>query len=71
VSYLIFIVFGAFVFLNMFIGVLFLKFEEAQTEQRKGYTDEQLDWIEIQELVEGAEPEFITTNVPVDTSWRK
>lgn len=55
----------------MFIGVLFLKFEEAQTEQRKGYTDEQLDWIEIQELVEGAEPEFITTNVPVDTSWRK
>jgi hypothetical protein len=55
----------------MFIGVLFLKFEHAQKEQTKGYTKPELDWKEIQEFVEAAEPEFITTNVPPDSSFRK
>jgi hypothetical protein len=36
--FLAFIVIGSFFFLNMFIGVLFLKFENAQAEQKKGYT---------------------------------
>lgn len=71
IFFLFFIVVGSFFFLNMFIGVLFLKFEHAQAEQKKGYTKQQLDWIEIQEFIEAAEPEFITTNVPPEGSWRK
>jgi hypothetical protein len=66
-----FIVIGSFFFLNMFIGVLFMKFEQALKDQKKGFTKEQLDWIEIQDFIETAEPEFVTTNVPHETSWRK
>lgn len=47
VYFIIFIVVGSFFFLNMFIGVLFLKFTEAHREQVKGFTQEELDWKEI------------------------
>jgi len=66
-----FIVIGSFFFLNMFIGVLFMKFEQALKDQKKGFTKEQLDWIEIQDFIETAEPEFVTTNVPPENSPRK
>lgn len=45
--YIIFIFIGSFFFLNFFIGVLFLKFNQAQKEDRKGFTDKDLGWMDV------------------------
>jgi len=45
--YILFIFIGSFFFLNFFIGVLFLKFTQAQKEDRKGFTDKDLGWMDI------------------------
>jgi|TARA_B110001469_G_C9556415_1_gene275993 hypothetical protein len=42
--YIIFIFIGSFFFLNFFIGVLFLKFDQAQKEDNKGFTSKDLAW---------------------------
>ena len=70
VYFLLFIIIGSFFFLNMFVGVLFMKFNQAAAEQNRGFTQEELDWKEIQGLIETAEPEYITTNVP-KSAFRK
>jgi hypothetical protein len=62
--YIIFIFIGSFFFLNFFIGVLFLKFNQAQKEDRKGFTDKDLGWMDIQKLILTTEPDYETTNVP-------
>jgi len=62
--YILFIFIGSFFFLNFFIGVLFLKFTQAQKEDRKGFTDKDLGWMDIQKLILTAEPDYETTNVP-------
>jgi hypothetical protein len=33
--------------LNFFIGVLFLKYKEAQKNEIKGYSEKDLNWIDI------------------------
>ena len=38
--FIIFILIGSFFFLNFFIGVLFLKYEQAQKQEIIGYTEE-------------------------------
>lgn len=38
---------GQFFFINFFIGVLFMKFEEARIKEEKGLTSEDLNWIDI------------------------
>ena len=38
VFFIIFILIGAFFFLNFFIGVLFLKYEQAQKREEAGFT---------------------------------
>jgi hypothetical protein len=47
IFFLLFIVIGSFFFINMFVGVLFLKFAQAQAEQQRGFSKQELDWIEI------------------------
>ena len=42
--YIIFIFIGSFFFLNFFIGVLFLKFNEAQKREMKGFTPKDIGW---------------------------
>ena len=42
---------GSFFFLNFFIGVLFLKYTQADKAEKKGFTDEHLDWIEMQTMI--------------------
>ena len=36
--FIVFILIGSFFFLNFFIGVLFLKYEQARKEEQKGQT---------------------------------
>ena len=45
--FVVFILIGSFFFLNFFIGVLFLKYEEAQKKEDKGFTKKQLYWLEL------------------------
>ena len=45
--FVIFILVGSFFFVNFFIGVLFLKFNQAQKEETKGFTDKDLGWMDI------------------------
>jgi Ion transport protein len=46
---------GSFFFVNFLIGVLFLKYSQAQKEEIKNFTTEQLNWIDIQKLIEKSE----------------
>lgn len=59
-----FILIGSFFLLNFFIGVLFLKFNQAQKEEQKGLTVKDMGWMDIQKLILQAEPEYNSTNVP-------
>lgn len=45
--FVIFILIGSFFFLNFFIGVLFLKYTQAQKEEKKGFTPDNINWIDI------------------------
>ena len=49
-----FILIGSFFFLNFFIGVLFLKYEQAQKKEEAGFTKQQLYWQELQRLIVNA-----------------
>jgi len=62
--FIAFILIGSFFLLNFFIGVLFLEYNKAQKEEQKGYSDNDLNWQDIQRLIIQAEPEYVTTNVP-------
>ena len=68
---MLFILIGSFFFLNFFIGVLFLKFNQAQSEEKKGFTDADMDWKDIQRLILSAKPQYETTNVPKNPLRKK
>lgn len=69
VFFALFILIGSFFFLNFFIGVLFLKFNQAQKEEQKGFSSKDLGWMDIQRLILSASPDYETTNVPKQ-KWR-
>jgi hypothetical protein len=70
IYFVIFILIGSFFFLNFFIGVLFMKFNQAQRNELKGFSLKDLSWQDIQRLILSANPEYETTNVP-RKQWRK
>jgi len=51
--FIVFILIGSFFFLNFFIGVLFLKYEQAQKREEAGFNKQQLYWQELQRLIVG------------------
>ena len=61
-----FILVGSFFFLNFFVGVIFLNFEEAQKEEREALVlnDKQLKWIDIMKMIMKAKPDIETTYIP-------
>mmetsp|Transcript_7183 Transcript_7183/g.12108 ORF Transcript_7183/g.12108 Transcript_7183/m.12108 type:complete len:1503 (-) Transcript_7183:75-4583(-) len=66
-----FILIGSFFFLNFFIGVLFLKFNQAQREEQQGFSAKDLGWMDIQRLILTASPEYESTNVPKSERRKK
>ena len=54
IFFIVFILIGSFFFLNFFIGVLFLKYEQAQKKEEAGFNKQQLYWLELQKLIVGA-----------------
>lgn len=45
--FIVFILIGSFFLMNFFIGVLFMKYTQAAKNETKGYTEENLVWIDI------------------------
>jgi len=55
--------------MNMFTGVLFSNYEKAQKEEKKGYTQENLNWIDMQQMILTASCPHEISNKP-DSPWR-
>ena len=66
---MVFILIGSFFFLNFFIGVLFVKYTDAQQQEQKGYSQAHLNWIDIQRMILKAKVDFSKTNKP-DSPYR-
>lgn len=45
--FLVYIMIGSFFLLNLFIGVLFVKFNQAKSENEKGLRPQDLAWMDI------------------------
>ena len=61
-----FILIGSFFFLNFFVGVIFLNYEEAQNEERQALqlNDKQLKWIDMMKMIINSSPDLETTYIP-------
>jgi len=58
--YFVFTIIGQFYLLNMFIGVLFLKYDQAESKSKnKILTEIQSQWIKIQSLILSSKPEYV------------
>lgn len=69
--FILFILIGSFFLLNFFIGVLFLKYTQADRAEKKGFTAEHLDWIEMQSMIlKAAVPHREAHKPPPNTSRR-
>ena len=69
--FIVFVLVGSFVFNNFFIGVLFLKYSEAQKRETAGFTEQQLMWREMQVMILKAQVPFNATNKPREwQTWR-
>lgn len=68
-----FILIGTFFFLNFFVGVIFLNFEEAQKEEREALVlnDRQLKWIDIMKMILKSRPDIETTYIPKNKIRKK
>ncbi|KAL4480370.1 hypothetical protein ABPG74_020886 [Tetrahymena malaccensis] len=65
--YMIFILVGSFFLINLFVGVIFLNFNEAQKNEKQSslfLTEEQKRWIEFQQMIIGVKAEFAQSVVP-------
>mmetsp|Transcript_42184 Transcript_42184/g.48995 ORF Transcript_42184/g.48995 Transcript_42184/m.48995 type:complete len:164 (+) Transcript_42184:1-492(+) len=64
--FIIFIFIGAFFFLNFFVGVIFMNYEEAQKAEKESLfmTKKELEWVDIMKMIVKAKPDLETTNVP-------
>ena len=64
--FVIFMIVGNFFFLNFFVGVIFLNFEEAQKEEKESFflNDKQLKWIDMMKMIVSAKPDLETIYIP-------
>lgn len=62
--FIVFILIGSFFLMNFFIGVLFMKYTQAAKNETKGYTEENLVWIDIQKMIIEQRCEFDLMNKP-------
>jgi len=51
IFFVVFILIGSFFFLNFFVGVLQMNYQQALKAEKKGFTPDMLDWVEMQGLI--------------------
>lgn len=63
---MVFVLIGSFLFLNLFVGVIFKEFEDAQEEERASLMlkDHQMKWVDMMKMIVKATPDLETTNRP-------
>ncbi|EGR28449.1 hypothetical protein IMG5_174880, partial [Ichthyophthirius multifiliis] len=70
IYFFVFILVGSFFLINLFVGVIFLKFNEAQKNEKRQsllfLTEQQSRWIEFQIMIIGVKAEFAANNTPVN-----
>lgn len=61
-----------FFFLNFFVGVIFMNYEEAQKAEKESWlmTKRELEWVDIMKMIIKSKPDLETTNVPTN-KWLK
>ena len=68
--FIVFIFIGAFFFVNLFIGVVFMQFNTAKRNETSVYSlvlnEKQMKWIEMQSLIIKAKPQLEETKKPVN-----
>lgn len=66
--FIIFIFLGSFFFLNFFVGVIFLNFEEAQRQEKAALfmKESEMKWVDIMKMIIKARPDLERTNVPTN-----
>ena len=72
--FIVFILIGSFFFLNLFVGVIFKKFEDEQRNtsiQDLRLTDEQKQWVDMQRSIVKALPYYETLNIPKNKARRQ
>lgn len=64
--FVVFILIGSFLFLNLFVGVIFKEFEDAQEEERASLMlkDHQVKWVDMMKMIVKAKPDIETTTRP-------
>jgi len=64
--FIIFILVGSFLFLNLFVGVIFMNFLEAEKEDKESQmlSESQQKWVDILKMIISATPDLETTTVP-------
>ena len=73
--FVIFLFIGSMFLVNLFVGVMFYNFEKVQKKENATFgttiaTEEQLNWIEVQNLIITAEPNYNVRTAPEKGSWR-
>ena len=69
--FVIFVLIGSFLFLNLFVGVIFKEFEDAQKEERASLMlkEHHVKWVDMMKMIIKATPDLETTNKP-KSKWR-
>ena len=69
--FVVFILIGSFLFLNLFVGVIFKEFEDAQKEEKAStmLKEAQIRWVDMIKMIVEASPDLETTNLP-KSQWR-
>jgi hypothetical protein len=74
--FVIFLLIGSMFLLNLFVGVMFLNFSKVQKHEEASFgdilvTEDQLNWVKVQELIQRSEPNYNARTSPAQTNWRK
>jgi len=73
IYFITFIIIGALFLMNLFVGVIFLQFQSEQDAEKKErykyVSDDQMKWIQMQDLIADAKPNFDVT-APPESKYR-
>lgn len=64
--FVVYLLIGSFLFLNLFVGVIFKEFEDAIAEEKAAMMlkDSQIAWVDMMKMIIKSAPDLETTNRP-------